>query len=255
MLTYHNQALLPHPMGMNLQRRNLLLAAGMSTLPWLRTATAAEPMARVLVVGDSQAQGLAAGLQRQYRQNPAWRVVDRSRIATGLCSPNRFDWPAATPAIGEAEHGAIAVVMFGANDRPPVRLHGRMDETLTANFCASYGAHVYAIAQALKRSCAAVVWVGHPIVRDAIYAEDMALLNRLYAAQSMVAGADWFPSWPLFTDDDGNYAPYGKGTDGQTTRLRADDGVHCTGPGYDVLAKALLPVIALYRAAAVHTPV
>jgi len=145
--------------------------------------------------------------------------------------------------------------MFGANDRPPVRLHGRMDETLTANFCASYGAHVYAIAQALKRTCAAVVWVGHPVVRDVTYAEDMALLNRLYAAQSMVAGADWFPSWPLFTDDDGNYAPYGKGTDGQTTRLRADDGVHCTGPGYDVLAKALLPVIALYRAAALHTPV
>ena len=40
--------------------------------------------------------------------------------------------------------------------------------------------------------------------------------------------------------------------DGQTTRLRADDGVHLTGAGYDVLARALLPVIALYRPASVH---
>jgi uncharacterized protein len=254
MLTYHNHAPVPPRMSITLRRRDLLLAVGASTLPFVRMASATEPVARVLVVGDSQAQGLAAGLQRQFRGNPLWRVIDRSRIATGLCSPSRFDWPAAAAGIGEAERGAIAVVMFGANDRPPIRLHGHVDETLSASFCASYGAQVRAIAEGLKRSCASVVWVGHPIVRDPVYAEDMALLNRLYAAQSMVAGADWFPSWPLFSDDDGNYAPYGKGLDGQTTRLRADDGVHLTGPGYGVLARALLPVIELDRPAASHTP-
>jgi hypothetical protein len=68
----------------------------------------------------------------------------------------------------------------------------------------------------------------------------------------MVAGADWFPAWPLFTDANGNYAPYGKGLDGETTRLRADDGVHFTGAGYDLLAKALLPVIELYRPSGAH---
>src|SRR5690242_7593697 len=101
-----------HPI---LQRRSLL-ALGLSALPAL--VVAADPVTRVLVVGDSQAQGLAAGLQRQFRSAPSWRVIDRSRIATGLCSPARFDWPAAAPGIAETEHGAIAVVMFGANDRP-----------------------------------------------------------------------------------------------------------------------------------------
>jgi hypothetical protein len=144
--------------------------------------------------------------------------------------------------------------MFGANDRPPVRIHGQVNEKLETAFCSSYGGHVRVIADALKRTSVAVVWVGHPIVRDPIYADDMALLNRLYAEQSMAAGADWFPSWPLFVDADGNFAAYGKGTDGETTRLRADDGVHLTGPGYDVLARALLPVIELYRPAATHAP-
>jgi uncharacterized protein len=239
-------------MHQTLQRRDLLLALGLSALP--ASAFAVEAITRVLVVGDSQAQGLAAGLQRQFRGDASWRAIDRARIATGLCSPSRFDWPAATPGIAETEHGAIALVMFGANDRPPVRVHGEINEKLAAAFCASYGGHVHAIAEALKRACVAVIWVGHPIVRDPVYAEDMALLNRLYAAQSMAAGADWFPSWPLFIDADGNFAPYGKGNDGQTTRLRADDGVHLTGPGYDVLAKALLPVIELYRMATAHTP-
>jgi hypothetical protein len=238
-------------MRMILPRRDLVLACALS-LPVLRIAHAADAMTRVLVVGDSQAQGLAAGLQRQVRGDGSWRVIDHSRIATGLCSPSRFDWPAAAAGIGEQERGAIAVVMFGANDRPPVRLHGQIDDKLAASFVASYGTHVRAIVEGLKRSCVSVIWVGHPIVRDPAYAEDMALLNRLYAAKSMEAGADWFPSWPLFIDADGNYAPYGKGLDGQTTRLRADDGVHCTGAGYDVLARALLPVIALHRPAGAH---
>jgi uncharacterized protein len=241
-------------MSISLRRRDLLLASALSAWSGLRAASASEPTTRVLVVGDSQAQGLAAGLQRQFRRDPSWRVIDHSRIATGLCSPSRFDWPAAAPGIGQAERGAIAVVMFGANDRPPVRVHGRIDEKLAEAFCASYGGHVHAITGGLMQSCAAVVWVGHPIVRDPVYAEDMALLNRLYAAQSMAAGADWFPSWPLFIDADGNYAAYGKGLDGETTRLRADDGVHLTGAGYDILAKALQPVVALYQPAAARTP-
>lgn len=237
-----------------MQRRRLLFALGLAALP-VRLATGADSRTRILVVGDSQAQGLAAGLQRQFRRETTWRVIDRARIATGLCSPTRFDWPAAAPAIGEGERGAIAVVMFGANDRPPIRMHGQINEKLAATFCSTYSAHVHAIAAALKRSCAGVIWVGHPIVRDPVYADDMALLNRLYAEQSMAAGADWFPSWPLFTDTDGRFAPYGKGTDGETTRLRADDGVHLTGPGYDVLAKALQPVIELYEPVALRAPV
>jgi hypothetical protein len=223
-------------------------------LPRLQSAHAADSVDRVLVVGDSQAQGLAGGLQRLLRHDHSLRVIDRSRIATGLCSANRYDWPAETPAIAAAERGAIAVVMFGANDRPPVRSHGRIDDTLSAAFCTTYGAHVHAIAEDLLRCCAGVIWVGHPIVRDPAYADDMALLNRLYAAQSLAAGADWFPSWPLFTDNDGNYAPYGKGIDGLTTRLRADDGVHLTSAGYDVLANALLPVVELYQPDATRVP-
>ena len=241
-------------MFMTLRRRGFMVFSAALAVTGLPSAHAADSVDRILVVGDSQAQGLAGGLQRQLRRDKSWRVIDRSRIATGLCSPSRFDWPAATPGIAAAERGAIAVVMFGANDRPPVRLHGRINEALSAAFCSSYGAHVRAIADDLRRTCAGVIWVGHPIVRDPVYAEDMALLNRLYASQSMAAGADWFASWPLFTDDDGNFAPYGKGVDGVTTRLRADDGVHLTSAGYDVLANALLPEVALYRPETTHLP-
>ena len=180
-----------------------------------------------------------------YRHETSCRVVDRSRISTGLVSPTRFDWPGSIAGIAEAERGAIAIVMFGANDRPPISPNNRETSPAAVAFRGSYGAHIRAMAAGLEKYCAAVIWVGHPIVRDPAYSEDMAFLNRLYASQAI--GADWFPSWPLFMDDDGNYTAYGKGIDGPSTRLRADDGVHLTPAGYDVLAKAVLPVIDLYR--------
>ena len=82
----------------------------------------------------------------------------------------------------------------------------------------------------------------------------MALLNQIYATQTAAAGADWFPCWSLFADANGKYQPYGKGLDGETTRLRADDGVHFTGAGYDVLAHALLPSIEQCHSTPVHPP-
>ena len=239
---------------MPLHRRELLLTVGSSIALRALPAGAAEPT-HVLVVGDSQAQGLAAGLQRQFRGNASWRVIDRSHIATGLYVSARYDWPVQVQNICATEAGAIAVVMFGANDRPPVRLNGQINDKLAAAFTAAYGAHVYTVAETLKRSCAGVIWVGHPIVRDPVFAEDMALLNQIYATQSVAAGAEWFPSWSLFADADGKYQAYGKGLDGETTRLRADDGVHCTGAGYDVLAHALLPSIEQCRPAPAQAPI
>jgi uncharacterized protein len=95
----------------------------------------------------------------------------------------------------------------------------------------------------LKKSCAAVVWVGHPIVRDPVFAEDMAFLNNLYETESVADGAQWIPTWQMFADKDGQYSAFGKALDGHSERLRADDGVHLTPAGYDVLASALLPLL------------
>src|ERR1700692_2079452 len=108
---------------MNLARRHFLLAGCSIAAGTACLARAAEAVDRILVVGDSQAQGLAGGLQRLVRHDPSYRVIDRSRIATGLISAARFDWPGSAAGIAEAEAGAIAVVMFGANDRPPIRMN------------------------------------------------------------------------------------------------------------------------------------
>lgn len=193
----------------------------------------------ILVVGDSQAQGLAGGLQRLFRRDRAYRVLDRSKIATGLLH-GAYDWPAEVHALAAAEHADIGVAMFGANDRPSLSAHARADPALLAGFQQSYGAKVADIARTLKAACPVVVWVGHPIVRDAGYQEDMKILNAIYEKQATEAGALFLPLWDRFLNADGQYDAFGPGEDGETTRLRADDGVHFTPPGYSVVAKLVM---------------
>lgn len=203
---------------------------------------ASDGLIRVLVLGDSQAQGLAGGVQRLLRHDRRFRVLDRSKIASGLIA-RAYDWPAAVRTLAGSEHADVAVVMFGANDRPPVRINGSIDPALSSEFEQSYGARVRDIVQSLREANVPVIWVGHPNARDPKFSDDMALLNRIFAEAAAAAGADYVPAWDLFAGAGGTYDAYGKGVDGETTRLRADDGVHLTAAGYDLLAQHLLPHI------------
>ncbi|HEY1795466.1 MAG TPA: hypothetical protein VGG57_05050 [Stellaceae bacterium] len=46
----------------------------------------------VEVVGDSQAQGLAGALERLFLRKPDFRVLDRSKISTGVSVRASYDW-------------------------------------------------------------------------------------------------------------------------------------------------------------------
>jgi uncharacterized protein len=129
--------------------------------------------------------------------------------------------------------------MFGANDRPPIRRHGVADLALLAQFQKFYAERVREIIRTFRAAGDEVIWVGHPVVRNHDYAEDMAYLDLIFASVAAEEGARWVPTWDLFTTPQGGYTPYGKGIDGMTQRLRADDGVHLTPAGYDVLAERL----------------
>ena len=204
-----------------------------------------ESQRRVLVIGDSQAQGLAAGLQRQLQRDRSYRVLDRSKIGTGLAFQH-YDWPAAVHGMVERERADIVIVMFGANDRPPVRMHGVVDPGLSAAFKQSYGARVRDIAETLHQTGVRAFWVGHPIVKDPAYAEDMSFLNGIYDSNATGAGLDFVSTWAMFKGPDGTFAAYGSNCTGETTRLRADDGIHMTADGYDLLAHDLVARIAAY---------
>jgi len=226
----------------------VIAAALLAVVGFSQPARAESPPTTVEIIGDSQAQGLAGALERLFLRDRQFRVLDRSKISTGVLPRPAYDWPRAAKTLAAAHNADVVVVMFGANDRPTIRRGMEVDPALLDQFRRAYSARVHEIIRTFRDSGSEVIWVGHPVVRDNAYTEDMQLLNSIYEAAADDEGARWVPTWDMFTTPDGGFTPYGKGIDGMTQRLRADDGVHFTPAGYDVVANRLEPLIEERRA-------
>ena len=197
----------------------------------------------VLVVGDSQAQGVAGALIRRYLRSKDFHVIDKTKVGTGLTSKSTYDWDAVVAELASTEHARVAIVMFGANDRPPVRVKGVVDPGLSEKFSKSYSARVERIVKSLRDAKIEVLWLGDPVVKDADYTADMQMLTPVMEPAVEKEGAQWVSLWGVGVDPDGSYDAFGKALDGQTKRLRADDGVHFTPSGYDLIAAKLDPIL------------
>ena len=214
-------------------------------------ARADEPVSptTIVVFGDSQAQGLAAGLQRVLVEDSRYRVLNRTHPGAALVH-GESEWLAPIERFAPREKADIAVVMFGANDRLDMRdehaayLHFRTDEWRQA-----YAARADKILTLLTNAGLKVMWCGNPIARSPTYSADMTYINDIYAEETMRFGAQFVPLWTAVADEQGGFTAYGKDRDGTTQRLRADDGIHFTAAGYELIAEK---IVGLFSAAAAN---
>jgi len=88
----------------------------------------------------------------------------------------------------------------------------------------------------LKTSKVPVFWVGLPPLRGEKSASDIPFLNELYRSRADKAGIVYIDIWDGFVDEDGRYVQSGPDVDGQTRRLRTNDGVYFTNAGARKLA-------------------
>ena len=198
----------------------------------------AVPVKTIVVFGDSQAQGVAAALQRMFLRDRSYHVIDKAVAGTSLSQKLQFDWVDTIDKWFQTEHADLAIVMFGGNDRLAVRLEagGKAIAYKTDAWKDMYNERLTSVLGLFDKAKVPVIWLGQPIARESGYASDMSYLNELYEAATKTAGADYIPLWTIIADDDGNYAAYGKALDGETKRLRLDDGIHFTPAGYDIVA-------------------
>jgi hypothetical protein len=209
------------------------------------TGSADEPANRttIVVFGDSQAAGLARGLQRILIEDQRYRVLNRTHAGAAVVHGEN-EWFSAIQNFVEREKADVAVAMFGANDRLDFRdadgpnLHFHTDE-----WRAAYAARIDQLLKAMTGAGLKVIWCGNPIARSGTYSADMTYINDIYAAEAAKFGAQFVPLWNAVADQDGHYAAFGKDREGVTQRMRADDGIHFTAPGYELIAEKILELI------------
>jgi hypothetical protein len=193
--------------------------------------------ATIAVFGDSQAAGLARGLQRVLVDDPHYRVLNRTHPGVSLAHAEA-EWLPPLQRFVEAEKADIAIVMFGGNDRIDMRdTAGRYLYFGTDAWRDVYSERVERVLKILVTAGLKVTWCGNPIARSAKYSTDMEYINKLYEAEAARFGAQFLPLWAA---DQGGYAAYGKDRDGVTERLRADDGIHFTAAGYELIAQRII---------------
>ena len=210
-----------------------------------RVPSSADP-ARVLLVGDSEAQGLAPFLETVLDADGLTTLSTDGRNSTGLVRDDFFDWPAHLNEIVPAQDPDIVVAFFGGNDGQPFQnMVGKPVDS--PEWRAEYGRRVGAVMDFLAADGRTLIWIGVPNAGQASLSATLtvqnAVVNEQIAARPDVVFID---SWRLFSGIDGGYAPLVldplSGT--YVAVQTSTDMFHLNTPGTKILASAVGQAIA-----------
>lgn len=180
-------------------------------------------------------------LRRVTRPMAGIKVQNHTKAGTAISQPENYDWPAVMHDYVPDENVDTAVLMFGGNDRLPMRpASGPVIPFRSQVWYDAYRGRAEAMVQSLISKHMRMIWVGNPICRDPKYSQDMEYLNAIF--KDVLAGTDasYVDIWTAVADSDAHFAAYGKTLDGTTARLRLDDGIHFTPSGYDIIATRVM---------------
>lgn len=191
---------------------------------------------KILVVGDFIGDGLAEGLGIAFASDPDLKVVSRINGSSGFVRNDHFDWPDNIGKILDEEKPAAVVVMIGSNDRQAITEKGASLPPRSPEWKEEYQKRVAAFIKAINDKQFPLVWIGQPPFRPKGMSQDMLALNEIYRTATEKAGGKFADVWDGFVDEDGNFTQTGFDINGQTARLRGNDGINITSAGKRKLA-------------------
>ncbi len=197
---------------------------------------------KVLLIGDSMMEGVAPGVLKIIREKHHVTGINLSRRSTGLAYPGFFNWPATTAeTLRQTPSVGLLVVFLGPND-PWDMPEGKGKPFLkfeSDDWERVYRGRIDQILDLAKAYHIPVIWVMPPSMRKPKLRHGMKYLNTLYASEVQKYGGLLVDVNDIFKYGPDNYAPdillHGK-----MTRVRADDGIHYTPAGENVIAQAIV---------------
>ena len=199
-------------------------------------------MFTVAVFGDSLADGVWTGVYRQLSRDDRFQVLRRARVSSGLARPDFYNWQQALEEFLAADDIDAAVISVGLNDTQPVYHNGRWDHGFgTERWDEIYAARVEAMMARLDAAGIPTFWLGLPVVRSNSYASKVRHINVIFEATAAGReGVTFVPMWQATADENGAYSSYLEDSTGRSRLMRANDGIHFTVRGYELVAGHLL---------------
>lgn len=191
---------------------------------------------RIQVYGDAFAEGLLGGLVDAFVDDTRVQVQRRRRPLAGITRPEFEDEMRTEEASKDTPN--IAVVMVGYLDRYNMRGATPREVLIVGSpgWRAEYGRRVDRLVKALKKRGTAVYWVGLPIMRRPEVNEPAQAANDVVREKAYLNGIKYIDISAHFSDEVGNYTPYGPDIAGKQRLVREADGVLFTAAGYRKVA-------------------
>ncbi|MBS0408513.1 MAG: DUF459 domain-containing protein [Proteobacteria bacterium] len=201
------------------------------------------------VFGDSFGDGVWAALYRRLPKDEHYKVVKFSQEATGFTRYDSLNVEERTAAQLAAQPVDVAVIDFGANDMRGIVQDGHVHQLFSDGWRRVYGERLDRTVALLRNRGAVVYWVGLPKMRDAAYDQDVATMNAFLAERMAALGVPFIDTAPLSVDGKGEFNAYLPAPGAAAPRLmRANDGVHMTMAGYELISQPLVERIQAYVA-------
>ena len=202
--------------------------------------SAAHPL-QVWVGGDSMVERVGEALINRGDALGVLHVQMVSKVSSGLCRPDFFDWPGTVARVASTQRPDVSVVMFGGNDYQDMVVNGKDVTPFTPTWTKEYERRVAQIVQTLTADGGRVYWLGAPVMRDPQKSRRVAQLDALYRrVVARFPRATYVDTWSLLSDANGHYVAYRANGSGTMERIREPDGEHLTYLGGDRLAAVIV---------------
>jgi uncharacterized protein len=180
---------------------------------------------QILVIGDSLAGGLGAGITRVAEGDARFEVINRFNELSGLARADFYDWPDALSKIVAAKPVDAVVVLVGVNDRREFRDGNVRHAFKTPEWEKGYSATVDRLIDAVAAANAKLFWVSIPPMADVGFDTDMRFLADIHRNRVSAKQGNFVDVRPFFLAADGSYIDRGPDDTGTLRKLRSRDGI------------------------------
>jgi len=198
---------------------------------------------KLLVVGDSLAIGLSLSLRRSVAELDSVELIEEGKVSSGLANPKYYDWSKALRVFLDKYKPDVVVIMMGANDAKYINVNEKPRPAGSGNktWPEVFSMRVEDFLTALAEKNIPNYWIGLPIMGDPPYARQAQVMNEIVVAEcAKFKNSRYLETWNLLADDEGGYSTFLPNDKGVKIKVRANDKVHFTVAGGDILAQAFL---------------
>ncbi|WP_075355863.1 DUF459 domain-containing protein [Desulfovibrio sp. DV] len=202
---------------------------------------------KILVVGDSLAIGLSLSLRRSVAELDSVELIEEGKVSSGLANPKYYDWGKALRVFLDKYKPDVVVIMMGANDAKYINVNEKPRPPGSPNktWPEVFSMRVEDFLSALQEKNIRNYWIGLPVMGDAPYARQVQIMNDIVMAEcAKFKNSRYLDTWSLLADDQGNYSTFLANEKGVKIKVRANDKVHFTVAGGDILAQTFLTTLA-----------